>query len=155
MRLPRDLYGRDVAQALCSRWGYVKVNQVGSHIILQTEVPKHHRISIPDHKPLRAGTSVIDVQGGMFGALGVIAALYQREATGRGQYVAASLYESTVFLVGQHMAQFAVTGKPAAPMPVRVSAGSMPKGPCWQLSWSPKAWGMEGPVMSASRMAVR
>jgi crotonobetainyl-CoA:carnitine CoA-transferase CaiB-like acyl-CoA transferase len=76
----------------------------------------------PPGKPLRAGTSVIDVQGGMFGALGVIAALYQRMATGRGQYVVASLFESTVFLVGQHMAQFAVTGKAAAPMPVRVSA---------------------------------
>lgn len=76
----------------------------------------------PPGRPLRAGTSVIDVQGGMFGALGIIAALYQREATGRGQYIVASLYESTVFLVGQHMAQFAVTGQPAAPMPVRVSA---------------------------------
>ena len=76
----------------------------------------------PPGKPLRAGTSVIDVQGGMFGAMGVIAALFQRHATGRGQYVVASLYESTVFLVGQHMAQFAVTGKAAAPMPVRVSA---------------------------------
>ena len=76
----------------------------------------------PPGQPLRAGTSVIDVQGGMFGALGVIAALYQRRDTGRGQYVVASLYESTVFLVGQHMAQFAVTGKAAAPMPVRVSA---------------------------------
>jgi crotonobetainyl-CoA:carnitine CoA-transferase CaiB-like acyl-CoA transferase len=76
----------------------------------------------PPGQPLRAGTSVIDVQGGMFGALGIIAALYQRQSTGRGQYVVASLYESTVFLVGQHMAQFAVTGKPAAPMPVRVSA---------------------------------
>ncbi|MCK6371696.1 MAG: CoA transferase, partial [Gammaproteobacteria bacterium] len=62
------------------------------------------------------------VQGGMFGALGVVAALYQRHLTGRGQYVVASLFESTVFLVGQHMAQFAVTGKAAAPMPVRVSA---------------------------------
>lgn len=76
----------------------------------------------PPGRPLRAGTSVIDVQGGMFGALGVIAALFQRTLTGRGQNVVASLYESTVFLVGQHMAQFAVTGKAAAPMPVRVSA---------------------------------
>jgi len=76
----------------------------------------------PPGKPLRAGTSVIDVQGGMFGALGVLAALFQRQTTGRGQYVVASLFESTVFLVGQHMAQYAVTGKPAAPMPVRVSA---------------------------------
>jgi crotonobetainyl-CoA:carnitine CoA-transferase CaiB-like acyl-CoA transferase len=76
----------------------------------------------PPGRPLRAGTSVIDVQGGMFGAFGVVAALFQRHATGRGQYIVASLYESTVFLVGQHMAQYAVTGKPAAPMPVRVSA---------------------------------
>ncbi len=76
----------------------------------------------PPGQPLRAGTSVIDVQGGMFGAVGVIAALFQRHTTGQGQNIVASLYESTVFLVGQHMAQFAVTGKPAAPMPVRVSA---------------------------------
>ncbi len=76
----------------------------------------------PPGQPLRAGTSVIDVQGGMFGAVGIIAALHQRHTTGRGQNIVASLYESTVFLVGQHMAQYAVTGKPAAPMPVRVSA---------------------------------
>ncbi len=76
----------------------------------------------PPGQPLRAGTSVIDVQGGMFGATGILAALFQRQTTGRGQRVVASLYESTVFLVGQHMAQYAVTGKPAAPMPARVSA---------------------------------
>jgi crotonobetainyl-CoA:carnitine CoA-transferase CaiB-like acyl-CoA transferase len=76
----------------------------------------------PPGQPLRAGTSVIDVQGGMFGAVGILAALFQRQATGEGQAVVASLYESTAFLVGQHMAQYAVTGKPAAPMPVRVSA---------------------------------
>jgi len=76
----------------------------------------------PPGQPLRAGASVIDVQGGMFGALGIIAALYQRHTTGEGQYVVASLYESTVFLVGQHMAQYAVTGQAAAPMPARVSA---------------------------------
>ena len=56
MKLPRDLYGRDVAQVLCTRWAYVKVNQVGSQIILQTETPTHHRLSVPDHKPLRMGT---------------------------------------------------------------------------------------------------
>jgi crotonobetainyl-CoA:carnitine CoA-transferase CaiB-like acyl-CoA transferase len=76
----------------------------------------------PPGQPLRAGTSVIDVQGGMFGSVGILAALFQRNLTGRGQNITASLYESTVFLVGQHMAQYAVTGKPAAPMPVRVSA---------------------------------
>jgi crotonobetainyl-CoA:carnitine CoA-transferase CaiB-like acyl-CoA transferase len=76
----------------------------------------------PPGQPLRAGSSVIDVQGGMFGVIGILAALHQRNATGEGQQVVASLYESTVFLVGQHMAQYAVTGEAAAPMPARVSA---------------------------------
>ncbi|MEM7731026.1 MAG: CaiB/BaiF CoA-transferase family protein [Pseudomonadota bacterium] len=76
----------------------------------------------PPGRPLRAGTSVIDVTGGMFGAMGVMAALYERESTGRGKRVTASLFETTVFLVGQHMAQMAVTGSPAAPMPARTSA---------------------------------
>jgi crotonobetainyl-CoA:carnitine CoA-transferase CaiB-like acyl-CoA transferase len=58
----------------------------------------------------------------MFGALGVLAALYQRRDSGRGQHVTAALFESAVFLVGQHMAQFAVTGRPADPMPARISA---------------------------------
>ncbi|MBW2508559.1 MAG: CoA transferase [Deltaproteobacteria bacterium] len=76
----------------------------------------------PPGRPLRAGTSVVDVTGGMFGALGILAALFQRHTSGRGQEVVASLFESTVFLVGQHMAQYAVMGEPAAPMPARVSA---------------------------------
>jgi crotonobetainyl-CoA:carnitine CoA-transferase CaiB-like acyl-CoA transferase len=58
----------------------------------------------------------------MFGSLGILGALHQRNETGKGQLVIASLYESTVFLVGQHMAQKAVTGNAAAPMPARVSA---------------------------------
>ena len=56
MKLPRGLYGRDLARVLCARWDYRQVNQVGSHIVLQTESPQHHRLSIPDHKPLRIGT---------------------------------------------------------------------------------------------------
>ncbi|XUU61235.1 CaiB/BaiF CoA transferase family protein [Erythrobacter sp. HA6-11] len=76
----------------------------------------------PPGKPLRAGASVIDVTGGMFGVIGVLAALEERHRTGRGQKVVASLFETTIYLVGQHMAQFAVTGTPAAPMPARVSA---------------------------------
>jgi predicted RNA binding protein YcfA (HicA-like mRNA interferase family) len=56
VKIPRDLYGRDLAAVLCRRWDYKQVNQVGSHIILQTEVPGHHRLSVPDHKPLRLGT---------------------------------------------------------------------------------------------------
>ncbi|MEM9533272.1 MAG: CaiB/BaiF CoA-transferase family protein [Pseudomonadota bacterium] len=76
----------------------------------------------PPGRPLRAGASVIDVTGGMFGAIGVLAALKEREHTGKGQQVTSALFETTAFLVGQHMAQMAVTGTPAQPMPVRVSA---------------------------------
>ncbi|MEM9500487.1 MAG: CaiB/BaiF CoA-transferase family protein [Pseudomonadota bacterium] len=76
----------------------------------------------PPGKPLRAGASVIDVTGGMFGVIGVLAALEERHRTGKGQKVTASLFETTIYLVGQHMAQYAVTGTPAAPMPARVSA---------------------------------
>jgi crotonobetainyl-CoA:carnitine CoA-transferase CaiB-like acyl-CoA transferase len=72
--------------------------------------------------PLRAGTSVNDIMGGMFGAIGAMAALAQREKTGCGQEVQAALFENNVFLVAQHMMQFEVTGKPAAPMPARISA---------------------------------
>lgn len=76
----------------------------------------------PPGRPLRAGTSVIDVTGGMFGVIAVLAALQQRQLTGRGQKVSSALFETTVYLVGQHMAQMAVTGQPAKPMPVRISA---------------------------------
>jgi crotonobetainyl-CoA:carnitine CoA-transferase CaiB-like acyl-CoA transferase len=72
--------------------------------------------------PLRAGTSVNDIMGGMFGAIGAMAALMQRAQTGLGQEVQSALFENNVFLVAQHMMQFAVTGKPAAPMPGRISA---------------------------------
>jgi crotonobetainyl-CoA:carnitine CoA-transferase CaiB-like acyl-CoA transferase len=76
----------------------------------------------PPGRPLRAGASVIDVAGGMFGVIGILAALEQRHRTGRGQSVDCSLFETTAFLVGQHIAQGAVTGQAAQPMPVRVSA---------------------------------
>ena len=56
MKIPRDLSGQEFADALCRHWGYRKVNQVGSHIILQTEDPASHRVAIPAHKALRVGT---------------------------------------------------------------------------------------------------
>ena len=56
MKLPRDLSGTELVAVLCRHWGYAKVNQVGSHIILQTEDPSSHRIAIPAHKTLRVGT---------------------------------------------------------------------------------------------------
>ncbi len=71
--------------------------------------------------PLRAGTSVNDIMGGMFGAIGTLGALIQRGITGKGQEVQSALFENNVFLVGQHMLQYAMTGKPAAPMPARIS----------------------------------
>ena len=72
--------------------------------------------------PLRAGSSVNDIMGGMFGAIGAMAALMQRAQTGRGQEIDAALFENNVLLVAQHMMQFAVTGQPAAPMPERISS---------------------------------
>ncbi|MDD2546906.1 MAG: CaiB/BaiF CoA-transferase family protein [Burkholderiaceae bacterium] len=75
--------------------------------------------------PLRAGSSVNDIMGGMFGAMGAMAALMQRGITGRGQEVDSALFENNVFLVGQHMLQYAVTGQPAAPMPERISSWAL------------------------------
>jgi crotonobetainyl-CoA:carnitine CoA-transferase CaiB-like acyl-CoA transferase len=72
--------------------------------------------------PLRAGSSVNDIMGGLFGAIGVMAALAERERTGLGQQVQSALFENNVFLVAQHMMQYAMTGQPAAPMPARISA---------------------------------
>jgi len=72
--------------------------------------------------PLRAGTSVNDIMGGMFGAIGTLAALIQRGISGRGMEVQSALFENNVFLVGQHMLQYAITGQAAPPMPERISA---------------------------------
>jgi crotonobetainyl-CoA:carnitine CoA-transferase CaiB-like acyl-CoA transferase len=71
--------------------------------------------------PLRAGSSVNDIMGGIFGAVGAMAALMQRQQSGKGQEVQSALFENNIFLVAQHMMQFAVTGKAAAPMPERIS----------------------------------
>ncbi len=76
----------------------------------------------PSGRPLRAGASVIDIAGGMFGVIGILATLLQRGSTGEGAVVRSSLYETTAFIVGQHMAQMAVTGSAARPMPERISA---------------------------------
>lgn len=83
----------------------------------------------PSGRPLRAGASVIDIGGGMFGVIGILAALVS-EGKGNaeereGMHITSSLFETTAFLVGQHMAQHAVTGVPAEPMPERVSAWSV------------------------------
>jgi crotonobetainyl-CoA:carnitine CoA-transferase CaiB-like acyl-CoA transferase len=79
----------------------------------------------PEGRPLRAGTSVNDIMGGMFGAIGVLAALRERDRTGLGQEIQSALFENCVFLASQHMQQFSMTGEPAPPMPSRVSAWSV------------------------------
>ncbi|MES1162141.1 MAG: CaiB/BaiF CoA-transferase family protein, partial [Rhizobacter sp.] len=79
----------------------------------------------PVGRPLRAGTSVNDIMGGMFGAIGVMAALRERDMTGQGQEVQSALFENCVFLASQHMQQYAMTGEPPPPMPSRVSAWSV------------------------------
>ncbi|SIN59786.1 Crotonobetainyl-CoA:carnitine CoA-transferase CaiB [Parasphingorhabdus marina DSM 22363] len=76
----------------------------------------------PPGQPLRAGSSVIDVTGGMFGVIAILAAVEERHRTGKGQKVQSSLFETTIYMIGQHMAQKAVTGKAADPMPARISA---------------------------------
>ena len=73
---------------------------------------------LPD-RPLRAGSSVVDIMGGTFAAVGILAALRSRERTGRGQRVTSALFESTAYLVAQHMAQYELTGEAPPPMSVK------------------------------------
>jgi len=71
--------------------------------------------------PVRAGSSVNDIMGGLFGAIGALGALIQRGITGKGMEVQSALFENNVLLVAQHMLQFAMTGRHPAPMPARES----------------------------------
>jgi crotonobetainyl-CoA:carnitine CoA-transferase CaiB-like acyl-CoA transferase len=75
--------------------------------------------------PLRAGTSIVDITGGMFGCMGILLALYERETTGKGKIVQAGLFETTAFVMGQHMALSALTKQPVPPMPARLSPWSI------------------------------
>ena len=79
----------------------------------------------PPGQPLRAGTSIVDITGGMFGAIGILTALYDRNRTGKGTFVKSALFETTAFVMGQHMACSALTEGPVPPMPARVSAWSV------------------------------
>jgi crotonobetainyl-CoA:carnitine CoA-transferase CaiB-like acyl-CoA transferase len=76
----------------------------------------------PPGRPLRAGTSVIDIMGGTFGVVAILAALHERARTGRGRFVKSALFESTIFLMGQHMAGRVLTGEEVPPMPARRGA---------------------------------
>jgi crotonobetainyl-CoA:carnitine CoA-transferase CaiB-like acyl-CoA transferase len=76
----------------------------------------------PAGRPLRAGSSVNDIMGGMFAVIGILAALEERHRTGKGRYVKSALYENCAFLSAQHIAQYCVTGEDPPPMPVRRGA---------------------------------
>ena len=76
----------------------------------------------PPGKPMRAGASVNDIMGGMFGAIGILSALRERERTGRGMDVQSALFENCAFLVGSHIEQARMTGERPPPMPARVSS---------------------------------
>ena len=128
-------YGYDVLKKINSRLIYVSLKGF-------LPGPYEHRVAMdevvqmmgglaymtgPPGQPLRAGTSIIDITGGMFGAMGAITALYDRERTGEGTYIKSALFETTAFIMGQHMAYAALTDGPVPPMPARVSAWSVYK----------------------------
>jgi crotonobetainyl-CoA:carnitine CoA-transferase CaiB-like acyl-CoA transferase len=76
----------------------------------------------PPGQPLRAGASVIDMMTGVYGAVGILLALRDREQTGKGQLVRSALFETAASLMGQHMAYSAVSQTEVPPMPARISA---------------------------------
>ena len=76
----------------------------------------------PPGQPLRAGASVIDIMGGTFGVVGILAALRERDKTGKGQLVKSALFENVAHLMGSHMSGEAIQQKEVPPMPARWSA---------------------------------
>jgi len=76
----------------------------------------------PSGRPLRTGTSIVDICGGMFALIAILVALRERERTGAGQRVESALFETAVFLMGQHLCYAAQSDIPVPPMPERVSA---------------------------------
>lgn len=108
----------------CSLKGFLSgpyENRVALDEVTQMMGGLAYMTGLPD-RPLRAGSSVIDITGGMFGVIGILSALQERHRTGRGKYVTSALFETTAFLVGQHMAQECVSGEAPPPMSVRRSA---------------------------------
>ena len=91
----------------------------------------------PPGRPVRCGASVVDMTGGFFGVIGILAALRRRDITGRGEHVTSSLYESSAFLVGQHMAGEIVTGEAPLPLPVR-----------------PRSWGIYDTFNSGDKQVI-
>ena len=73
-------------------------------------------------QPKRVGSSANDIMGGMFGVIGILAALLERQKTGLGKDIRVGLFENCLFMVAQHMVQYDMTAVPSVPMPDRVHA---------------------------------
>ncbi|MBY6189623.1 CoA transferase [Microbulbifer agarilyticus] len=122
-----DLSARNPRLIYCSLKGFLSgpyEHRTALDEVTQMMGGLAYMTGLPD-RPLRAGTSVVDITGGMFGVIAILSALQQRQTSGRGQQVTSSLFETTAYLVGQHMAQQAVTGEEPPPMSVRRSAWSV------------------------------
>ncbi|MEE2782615.1 MAG: CaiB/BaiF CoA-transferase family protein [Pseudomonadota bacterium] len=111
----------------CSARGFLNgpyQNRTALDEVVQMMAGLAYMTGLPD-RPMRAGASVVDVMGGMFAVIGVLSALESRHQTGRGKQVVSSLFESTAFLMGQHMAQQVAQDEPVKPMSIRTSAWSV------------------------------
>jgi crotonobetainyl-CoA:carnitine CoA-transferase CaiB-like acyl-CoA transferase len=73
----------------------------------------------PKGRPLRIGSSTVDITGGLFTAFGVVSALFKRQQDGQGHQIRTGLFESCLLLVMQHMVQFDLEGTESPPMPNR------------------------------------
>ncbi len=126
-------YGYDVLSEInprliyCSLKGFLPgpyENRIAMDEVVQMMGGLAYMTGVPG-KPMRAGTSIIDIASGMFGVIAILTALYERESSGQGRLVKSSLFETTAFVMGQHMACGAITGKPVPPMPTRAGTWSV------------------------------
>ncbi len=74
----------------------------------------------PDQRPVRVGTSIIDMAAGMWSVIGVLSALYQRKAGGSGASIDTSLYETALAWMCYHAANFQAGGE----LPKRQGSGA-------------------------------
>jgi crotonobetainyl-CoA:carnitine CoA-transferase CaiB-like acyl-CoA transferase len=119
-----DLSKRNPRLVYCTLKGFLNgpyENRPALDEVVQMMGGLAYMTGLPD-RPLRVGSSVNDIMGGMFAAIGMLAALHERETTGRGKLVKSALFENTAFLVSQHMAQYAITGEAPPPMSVKKPA---------------------------------
>jgi crotonobetainyl-CoA:carnitine CoA-transferase CaiB-like acyl-CoA transferase len=119
-----DLKNRNPRLVYCTMKGFLSgpyENRPALDEVVQMMGGLAYMTGLPD-RPLRVGSSVNDIMGGMFAAIGILAALREREKTGKGQLVRSALFENTAFLVAQHMAQLAITGEEPPPMAVKTPA---------------------------------